>query len=114
MRKTVYLASPYSCPPTAKQQRYELAFRATVWGWKKGYLVFSPIAYTHRIAEEAPEIDQHWRWMEFDLKIMNSVDELWVLMDEGWIESIGVQEEIQHAKKLGIPIRYIDPKEIDE
>lgn len=109
----VYLSSPYSNHSREViQKRSEEALRATIWGWKQGYLVFSPIVYTHMIAVSTPQIDQYWRWIEFDMRLLRACDELWVLKLDGWEDSRGVNTEIAEATHLKIPIRYIDPTEI--
>lgn len=45
-------------------------------------------------------IDMHW------LPVM---DEVWVLMDDDWEESMGVNAEINYAKDHGLPLRFINP-----
>lgn len=115
MLKLAYLSSPYThADQNIISLRYEEALRATIWGWKQGYLVFSPVVYTHQIAVLTPEVDQHWRWLEFDLRILDICDELWVLMLDGWKESQGVAREMKEAKRRGILIKYIDPADIAE
>lgn len=111
--KAIYLSSPYSDPdPLVQHQRFEEAWKATLWAWSLGYHVYSPVAYTHIIDILIPSID-YIEWLSFDIKLLYFCDELWVLMLPGWEESKGVQTEIRTAKTINIPIRYINPAAIN-
>lgn len=105
-RTVIYLASPYSHPdPAVRQRRYEAAVAGAAELWRRGHVVFSPIAHSHPIALHG--IEGTWeQWLEFDTAILAICDELRVLMMEGWDESSGVAAEVQVASARGIAITY--------
>lgn len=111
--KLVYLASPYSHKdPKVIHKRFEDAMRACLWGWTKGYLVYSPIFYTHLLDVALDCTVPHTYWVEFGLRMIDNCDQLWALKLRGWTKSVGVKYEINYAKSIGKEIVYIDPKEI--
>lgn len=124
MNNLIYLASPYlyrkpknegeteddyegRCK-LVQELRYQQAIDATAELMKKEKVVYSPIVATHPIAvkHKLPMGSEYW--MKFDRVIIAKCDELYVLKLDGWEESLGVQEEIQIARKMGIPVKYLD------
>ncbi len=108
--KKIYLATPYSDPdPAIQQSRFEVVNRVAGDLMREGFLVFSPITHCHSIALVS-DLPKDWKfWKEIDLAFILWVDEVYVLRQDGWKESIGVTAEIKIAKELNKPIIYIDP-----
>jgi len=105
----VYLASPYSHPdPAVRQARYRAVCRAAAALLAAGQPVFSPIAHSHPLVEYGLPADWSF-WQRYDQELLARCDELVVLMLPGWCESVGVQAEIQIARELGKPVRYLAP-----
>lgn len=106
----IYLASPYShADPAVMVARYEAACKRAAELMTYGHAVFSPIAHSHPIADHLPP-DARTSfefWMTQDLPLLRYAKELVVLCLDGWKESRGVTREIEFAKALDIPIRYI-------
>ena len=104
----IYLASPFSSTSAVvRRKRFEAVQRATLILIQRGHVVFSPIAYSFQFAEM---IGTDWEpWQTFDLSMIDAADELWVLMLAGWQDSVGVQAELRHARRLGLPVVFIDP-----
>ena len=107
---TIYLASPYSHPDEPVMcRRFGTACRAAAALMGRGYVVFSPIAHTHPIAELG-YLPRGWEfWRRFDEFFLAACDELWVLNDPGWDRSVGVTAEIQIAGRLGKPTKLFSP-----
>jgi hypothetical protein len=103
----IYLASPYSAAePAVRQQRFELACRAAAELIRRGKTVFSPIAHSHAICQLG--LPKEWAfWEKHDLTFLNLCDEVVVLQLDGWQESIGVQAEIEAARRWGKPVTYL-------
>ena len=102
-----YLASPYTSDhqPTC-HERYHLACKAAAILMQQGHVVFSPIAHSHGIARFI--IDHtHALWMTQDLPFLDFAAKMVVMMLPGWEESMGIKQEIKHARDKGIPVEYI-------
>lgn len=98
--KAIYLASPYSDPDArVREARYQAACRATADLFRSGHYVFSPVAYSHPIAQHGLPLDWSF-WEEFDRRLLAMSDELWVLKLPGWDTSHGVQAEIGIARSM--------------
>ncbi len=107
--KKIYLATPYSSHAdlVVRKARFEVVNKIAALLMNKGYLVFSPISHTHPIAL-AGDLPKGWEfWREYDLTFIEWCDEVFVLKQNGWKESVGVIAEIKIAKELNKPITYI-------
>ena len=105
----IYLASPYSDPdPLVRHRRWTAACKAAATLMRDGEHVFSPIAHTHPIA--AWGLPGKWEyWSAYDRWFIERCDSVYVLKLDGWEQSVGIQAELDIAKQLGKPIRYLEP-----
>lgn len=108
MKGYQYLASPYSHPDaTIREARYLEAVRATALLMNAGEIIFSPIAHSHPIAVNH-SLPLDWQfWEAYDRAFIQHCEGVIVLMLDGWRESKGVKAEIEIAKGLGWPVRYL-------
>jgi hypothetical protein len=108
--KLTYLASAYSHPdPAVREQRFQAACRAAAALMQLGYCVLSPIAHSHCIA--AHGLPTGWDfWQRLDSELLLRCDEMVVLTLDGWRESRGVAAEIELARAVGLPVRYVGPE----
>lgn len=97
-------------------ERVQRVSEATATLINEGHLVFSPIVFSHPIAnmvnfsavhDEHTDFSPGNTWLDYDLAMIDKADELWVLCIDGWKESVGVTAEIKHATDTGKPIKYI-------
>lgn len=98
--ETVYIASPYSSDSYAEREinvykSFEMANKLI----DNGFYPYCPL-YTHYLHELKPR--NYEVWMAFDFKWLEKCN--CVLRLPG--ESSGSDREIEHAKKLGIPVFY--------
>lgn len=109
MTRLIYLASPYSHQdPEVRQDRYEQACQAAADLIGEDVFVYSPIAHTHNIALKMPSKPLSFSyWQNFDFRMINACDELMVRRLDGWEDSVGVEAEIEYARKTGKPVSYI-------
>ena len=111
-----YLASPYSHKDnTFRIKRYEDALRAVKYFFDRKLVVYSPIVNTHPLAEmfDMPEGFEHYE--KYDTVMLKNAVGVIVLESEGWIQSRGVQFEIDYAKNvLNIPVYYITMETINK
>ncbi len=103
-RRLIYLASPYSHPdPQVRQYRYEQVLEATRLLMLQGRHIWSPIVYTHQLAEAGMPMEWEF-WAPFDRAMLSRCQELWVLALAGWRQSRGIQEEVRMARELGLRV----------
>lgn len=105
----IYLCSPFTHPdPTVRDARVRAACRQAAEMFRCGIPVFSPIAYLYAIA--AHDLPLEWDfWERFDRAFLETCDEVWVLMLDGWRKSRGVQAEIVLARQMGKPVVFVEP-----
>lgn len=115
----VYLASPYTNPDDPADRLYcELRFAEACAGAAKlmarGMAIFCPIAHSHPVAAYLPAEQRcsHQFWLAQDFAVLAQAEELIVLKLHQWERSYGIQQEIIFAKKHGIPVLYLDPREL--
>ncbi len=103
----IYLACPYTGDAVTRRLRFEQVNKATGKLIADRKHVISPISMMHPVAE-AVALPLGWDyWAEYDRKLISMCDEVYVLMLDGWEDSIGVQAEIEIAQELNKPITYI-------
>ena len=107
----IYLACPYTPIGNAeinvKEFRFQVITRITADLIKRGNLIYSPITYTHPIAEVNKHIQQE-EYLTLDSFFLKRADILMIACLPGWEDSRGIKAEIQLAKDLGKGIIYLD------
>ena len=110
--KRIYLASPYwDSDPNIRSFRFKRACHVAAELMRRKYIVFSPIAHSHPINKygELGGAATYGLWMMQDLPFVKWADELWIITLGGYSESKGIGIEMRYARKLGKPIKYIEP-----
>jgi len=103
----IYLAIPYT---GNENSSFIKANRIAAKLMNEGHIVFSPISHSHSIDSQC-DLDKKWEfWKKQDESFIEWCDELYVVMLNGWKESVGVNAEMEIAKRLGKPIKYIEYK----
>lgn len=113
--KTVYLASPYSHEDEIIMmgREYDVTNAAAKLMDRHRVSFFLPITQSAAMKRLNPKLGTSFEaWKDIDLNEIRIRDELWVLMLDDWDKSIGVLAEIEYAKELGKPIKYIYPKSL--
>ncbi len=105
----IYLATSYSHPDPAKRAaRASIASECAAWLMQGGWSVVSPLSMGHAIWSACPELQADFAaWREPCLRMLEMSDAVAVLLLDGIRESVGVAAEIDHARKLGIPLNQI-------
>lgn len=106
----VYLATPYShADDQVMHDRFVKACEIAAHLISSGIHVFSPIAHTHPIKVSGRLRDGGWEfWKRYDELMLSKCDILIVWKMDGWKESVGVTAEIEYARKIGLPIFFVD------
>ena len=106
----VYLASPYSDPdPAVREARFRAAQQACAEMMREDIVVFSPIAHSHPIAERFDLPTDYPFWQAQCEGQVAACSAVVVLLLDGWGTSRGVNAEMNHAHRLGIPVSYRSP-----
>ena len=96
----IYLAAPYSHADEAVMKgRVEKVTDVAGKLIAKGYVVFSPLTYTERIA--ARDVLPPVGWYEFDMHFLMKCGAIVVLELDGWEDSRGIHDEMELAARLG-------------
>ena len=109
----IYLASPYSHDDAmVRKDRARTAARVAAKLWHQiGEPVYSPIA--HGVALEPHmlpcDIEDHSRWMDHCYQMFAPCSRVFVLCIDGWRESKGLAIELDWAKRIPKPVKYIWP-----
>ena len=109
MSKIIYLASPYSHKDqSVSQGRYVKVSTKVAELTSQGLIIFSPITYGHTLLS-FKEMPGDWQfWKNFCESFIYKCDEFWVYKIDGWDQSTGVLSEIDLAKLLKVPIKYLE------
>lgn len=110
MNKLVYLAVPYTHPKrSVREFRFKRVTEVSAMLVSQGIANFSPITQSHLQAKHY-KLPHTWDfWKRIDTIFLERCDSLFVLTLEGWESSVGVTAEIDIARRLGKPIRYLNP-----
>lgn len=105
----IYVASPYTHPdPAVREYRYRQAMSYVHMQTMQGVArIFSPIQYTHEMAHIHAMPKEFEFWQQWCLRWLDIAEELHVIKLTGWEESAGIRAEIQHARRLGLPISEV-------
>lgn len=111
----IYLASTYSVGKTpdvkaskhTKHNRYKKALQYTTECTKRGEVIFSPIVYSHHMAES---IGDDWAtWEKVDKVFIDGCSKVRVLMLPGWKRSKGIAAEVAYAQSIGKEVEHVEP-----
>ena len=118
----IYIASLYSngldkldCPYQKKallQKRVDYTRKRVYEFLMQGHRVYSPISHCYELSLDYDLPQEYDWWQEHDRYFIDSSTEVWVLaMDDkygDWTISKGIGDEVEYAKRLGIPVKFID------
>ena len=112
----IYLAVPYTHDdPQIRLDRFNAANAMAARLMCLGQNIFSPISHSHPIVESMicrnnmnDKLYTWQYWKQYDFEMMRMCDGMYVLMLDGWKESVGVKAEIEYAKELELRVEYLD------
>lgn len=106
----IYLASPYTDPKlSVRRLRFRQVRRVAATLMEKGLFVFCPVVHGHCIDEVAEREIPYEYWLTTTADFLARSDKLYVAMLKGWELSRGIQQEIDLAKRMSLPIFYLEP-----
>jgi hypothetical protein len=107
-----YLCSPYSHPdPAVRAERYVAVLKETAYLLKMGLHIYSPIVHCHELAKVANMPTDAEFWKAYNFCMIRSAEYVKVLMLDGWEASVGIKGEVEEARRLHIPVMYVEPSE---
>jgi hypothetical protein len=111
--KVVYLAGPYTHDdPMVREHRYHVLLKAEAYLLRKGLAVISPINMCHELGKIYGFQYGYDFWQSRDRTLITKCEEVIVITEPGWKESVGVTDEIFWANECNIPVSYIAPEEL--
>lgn len=114
--KLVYVASPFTYKNGTQEdrvrietQRYiDITYITAELVRKYGIAPIAPITMSYNFREAINDLGSEFHtWADIDYRYISACDEIWVVMMDGWLESIGVQSEIKFAVIAGIPVKLV-------
>jgi len=108
----IYIASPYThkYKKVMKEREQEVTRVAAELVLKYGYCFYLPITQSAPMERIIPSLGGSFaKWKDIDLEAIRRSDGVWVVMLDGWKDSVGVCAEIEFALAQGKEVRYIDP-----
>lgn len=77
-----------------------------------GHRVYSPISHCYELSLDYDLPQEYDWWKQQDRHFIERSDEVWVLACSdvygSFTESVGINDEVEYAKSLGIPIKFIE------
>jgi len=107
----IYVAGPFSHPDeSVRNARFETANEYAAKLMEEGHIVFSPLSHSVPISRYLGNPNDSDFYVIQDLFWLECCEEMHVLMIDGVFESSGVRREMDHAKAIGVDIKYIVKK----
>lgn len=89
------------------EQRYLHTSLAVAYLLREGVWVYSPIVHCHELAKRGNLPREASFWREYNFHMLARSEEMLILRIEGYLDSIGIEEERTEARRLMIPWRYL-------
>lgn len=111
-----YISNPYNGTDEQREERARVA--ATVCGMllRKGIHAWSPIVHNHAMMKAFNQFTLEERRsliLDFDFSLLKASKGMIVLTIDGWEKSFGVRAEIDLCRELSIPVKYLNPVELE-
>jgi|SRR5208282_1471253 len=104
----IYFATPYTHEdPAVREKRYREAVATTYRLTVTGHKIFSPIIATHDMVVSFNMAFWYKQWEGWCHDFISSSTMFLVGCMEDWEASSGVNRELEFAKSIGMPIRYL-------
>ena len=111
-----YISNPYNGTDEQREKRAKIAAEVCGKLLKKGVHAWSPIVHNHAMMKNYNDFSLEERRtliLDFDFSLLLASKGMIVLKIDGWKESYGVSKEIELCNEKSIPIKYLDPKDLD-
>jgi len=116
MRSYYYLSNPYNGSYDDKELRARIAAQVCGFLLRRNIHAWSPIVHNHAMLKTVEFTLEERRSLilDFDFSLLRHAEAMIIIMMDGWKKSFGVGAEIDLCKQLSIPIKYLDPKDIND
>lgn len=111
-----YISNPYNGTDEQKELRAKIAAEVCGKLLKRGVYAWSPIVHNHAMMKSYNEFTLEQRRtliLDFDFSLLLASKAMIVLKIDGWKESYGVGKEIELCLEKSIPIKYLNPEDLD-
>lgn len=111
-----YISNPYNGTEEQKVERAKIAAEVCGKLLKRGVHAWSPIVHNHAMMNHYGDFTLEERRtliLDFDFSLLLASKGMIVLKIDGWDESYGVSKEIELCKEKSIPVKYLQPEDLD-
>jgi len=111
-----YISNPYNGTEDQRSARAKIAAEVSGKLLKRGIHAWSPIVHNHALMQSYSDFTLEERRtliLDFDFSLLLKSKGMIVLTIDGWRESYGVSEELRICGENSIPIKYLDPMDLD-
>ena len=111
-----YISNPYNGTDEQRNERAKIAAQVSGKLLKRGTHAWSPIVHNHAMMNSYGDFTLEERRsliLDFDFSLLLAAKGMIVLTLDGWKESYGVGEEIKLCEENAIPIKYLNPNDLD-
>ena len=108
-----YMASVYTSYPEGKEQAFVEACKQVtrLQTNNPGEVFYSPIVHCHAMRKYGGFDNFDWEGFirPIDFAFLKKAKAMIVIMMPEWQTSVGINDELKYARKLGKPILYVEP-----
>lgn len=112
-----YISNPYNGTDEQREERAIIAAKVSGQLVKLGTHAWSPIVHNHAMMKSFNNFtleERRSNILEFDFSLLKASIGMIVLTIPGWKESYGVGEEIKLCHQLNLPVKYLNPEDLDK
>jgi hypothetical protein len=111
-----YISNPYNGTEEQREERAQIAAKVCGQLLKKDVHAWSPIVHNHSMMKTYNEFtleERRTKILDFDFSLLKASKGMIVLKIQGWKDSFGVKAEIELCQRLSIPIKYLNPADLE-
>jgi hypothetical protein len=78
------------------------------------YTFIAPMIQDYQLLKYMPSVEATWKvWGDHCRLLIERSNMVWVMMYDGWRQSVGVKGEIEHADRHNVPVRFVDTTSLE-
>jgi len=98
-----------NCPRYMREGSFQMANAVAARLMEDGEIVFSPISHSHPISDFMVDfVHEHDFWMQYNVRMMEMCNRIYVIKTREWKRSRGLRFEIQWFMDHNYPVFILD------